>query len=222
MFLTLERMFQHVHRNIILDHIDQPCAGLGCVEIEFPWKPHRIEFCASINNYPQSADRLYFSHSINCISFLTKTVFLSLHQQYFSHSINHISQLINCISLTVSAIFLSLYQHYFSHLIACITWTSPAIYWLHISYIVVQIRILGRDQQLSTECWSGSWGVRLNCLTTSTVDTSTSLLWLHLSRSETGGCDLTVTTSTRELIKFSFNCSSFFSSSSSSSSSLYE
>ena len=125
MFLTLERMFQHVHRNIILDHIDQPCAGLGCVEIEFPWKPHRIEFCASINNYPQSADRLYFSHSINCISFLTKTVFPSLHQQYFSHSINHISQLINCISLTVSAIFLSLYQHYFSHLIACITWTSP-------------------------------------------------------------------------------------------------
>ena len=112
-FLMLGRMLKHVHRNIILDHINQPCAGLGCVEIEFPWKPHRIEFCASINNYLQSADRLYFSHSINCISFTTSTVFLLLYQQYFSHNII-------CISLTISTVFLSLgclYYLYSCHLL---------------------------------------------------------------------------------------------------------
>ena len=117
----LGHVMNHPHNSIITqlhiiinhifhDHINQPCAGLGCVEKEFPWKPHRIQFCASINNYPQSVDRLYFSHIINCISPIVSNVFLPT---------------------------------------VC---TSPVQSW-----------ILERPQQLSTECWSDSRGVRLNC-----------------------------------------------------------
>ena len=221
MFISNNSHISHFIRNIH-DHINQPCAGLGCVENEFPWKPHRIEFCASINNYPQSADRLYFS----CVS----TVNLSLYQLYFSHCINciflvyqlyishymsciylvyqhYISHCISCISLTVLTVFLSQHQLYFSHSIDC---TSHIIYWWHISYRVEFWAGINNYPQ-SVDRAPGGCNLTV---TTSTQELLYSLLYSTVfSVFSPGGCDLTVTTSTREIIKFSYP--SYFSSSSS-------
>ena len=100
--------------------------------------------------------QLYISHFTNYISLTVSTVFFLC--------INCVSHCIDCISLV--------YQLFITHCIDCISLTISTVFfslnWLYFSHHLLmtyflQSWILDRYQQLSTECWSGSWSVRLYC-----------------------------------------------------------
>ena len=154
---------------------------------------------------------VHISHSNNCISITLSTVFLSLYQLCFFQCVNcisftvslfqmYFSHSIKCISLTESIVFLSLHQMYFYHCINSISFTVSTVfislYQLYIYHCI--------------NCNSLTW------LLVVPVHVSYTFLYRvefcsgidnypqSVDRAP-GGCDLTVTTSTREIVRFSYS-----------------
>ena len=98
--------------------------------------------CPSINKYLQRAYRLYFSWRIKKNSSDLSTLFHVVYQLY---------------SLSEQKLYFPQKKVF-----RC-TCTAQSSESLHFSNLSTESWIQGRHHQLSTECWSSSWGARLNC-----------------------------------------------------------